>query len=340
MNSPYHILGQHEKCAAYFCKKNNTEENRVPEAEKCGLMGEMSIIIKRVVDYASSLILDVTNNVCEQFNSVVNKYIGGKRINFSLKQSYSTRIRAAIISFNSGGYFLRAIHKNIMKKSPGNELKLFRVFEKLQINKTNRSCVFHYVLHYYLDITSFLIIGVVGKKFLAMKNKKNVYCVKRRLQFLTRRAKKTKCTGPDEFYGLAEPLAPEEKMTTELMIEKKQQFIKHLTLTQKEGEALELETRDQSCNQKWYSERRNRLTASNFGKIIKMRPTTSCRNIVYELLYNSSTFNSKEPVQCRYGKSMEKLAIEKFEEVTNLKVNHCGLFIDNMLPYLGASPGR
>ncbi|KAL4083125.1 hypothetical protein QTP88_028455 [Uroleucon formosanum] len=258
LNSPYHILGQHEKCAAYFCKKNNTEENRVPEAEKCGLMGEMSIIIKRVVDHASSLILDVTNNVCEQFNSVVNKYIGGKRINFSLKQSYSTRIRAAIISFNSGGYFLRAIHKNIMKKSP----------------------------------------GVVGKKFLAMKNKKNVYCVKRRLQFLTRRAKKTKCTGPDEFY----------------------------------------ETRDQSCNQKWYSERRNRLTASNFGKIIKMRPTTSCRNIVYELLYNSSTFNSKEPVQCRYGKSMEKLAIEKFEEVTNLKVNHCGLFIDNMLPYLGASP--
>jgi len=37
---------------------------------------------------------------------------------------------------------------------------------------------------------------------------------------------------------------------------------------------------------------------------------------------------------------MEKLAIEKFEEVTNLKVNHCGLFIDNILPYLGASPGR
>lgn len=74
----------------------------------------------------------------------------------------------------------------------------------------------------YILLTLFLIIGVVGKKFLAMKNKKNVYCVKRRLQFPTRRAKKIKCTGPDEFYGLAEPLAPEERMTTELMIEKKQ----------------------------------------------------------------------------------------------------------------------
>lgn len=130
-------MGQHEKCASYFCKKKNNEENRVPEEEKCGLMNEISMIIKRVVDHASSLILDVTNNVCEQFNSVVNKYIGGKRINFSLKQSYNTRIIAAIISFNSGGYFLRAIHKNIMKKSPGNELKLFCIFNKCQINKTN-----------------------------------------------------------------------------------------------------------------------------------------------------------------------------------------------------------
>lgn len=112
-----------------------------------------------------------------------------------------------------------------------------------------------------------------------------------------------------------------------------------MTLTQVQREQLELETRDQNCCQKWYSERRNRLTASNFEKIIKMRPTTSCRNTVYELLYSSSTLNSKEPVQCRYGKSMEKKAIEKFENETNLKVNNCGLFIDNIFPYLGASPG-
>lgn len=97
-------MGQHEKCVAYFCKRNNTVENCVPEAEKCGLMSEMSMIIKRVVDDASSLILDVTNNVCEQFNSVVNKYIGGKRINFSLKQLYNTRIKAAIIKSDSQNY--------------------------------------------------------------------------------------------------------------------------------------------------------------------------------------------------------------------------------------------
>ncbi|CAI6344572.1 unnamed protein product [Macrosiphum euphorbiae] len=71
-----------------------------------------------------------------------------------------------------------------------------------------------------------------------------------------------------------------------------------------------------------------------------MRPTTSCRNTVYELFYNSSTLGKEpdEPVQCSYGKSMEKLGIEKFENETNFKVNKCGLFIDNTLPYLGASP--
>jgi hypothetical protein len=39
------------------------------------------------------------NNVFEQFNSIINKGITGKRIHFSLKQSYNTRIQAAIITY-------------------------------------------------------------------------------------------------------------------------------------------------------------------------------------------------------------------------------------------------
>lgn len=86
--------------------------------EKCGLILNIISILRRVVENANSLILDVTNNACEQFNSVINKYIAGKRINFSLKQSYSTRVQAAIISFNTNGSFLRAVHKKVMQKSP------------------------------------------------------------------------------------------------------------------------------------------------------------------------------------------------------------------------------
>lgn len=86
---------------------------------KCGLMNQITFIIRRVVDNSRSLLFDIDNNYCEQFNSIINKHIAGKRINFSQKNSYNTRVQAAVVSFNSGGEYIRMIHKNITKKSPG-----------------------------------------------------------------------------------------------------------------------------------------------------------------------------------------------------------------------------
>ncbi|KAF0691454.1 Uncharacterized protein FWK35_00035195, partial [Aphis craccivora] len=68
-NSPYHIFGQHAQCDIYFCKKPADCENHVPAMEKCGLMSDVNSVLRRVVENASSLIYDVTNNACEQFNS-------------------------------------------------------------------------------------------------------------------------------------------------------------------------------------------------------------------------------------------------------------------------------
>jgi hypothetical protein len=82
-------------------------------------MNQIDHILRRVVDNAKSLLFDIDNNYCEQFNSIINKYIAGKRLNFSQKQSYNTRVQAAIVSFNSGGEYIRMIHKNITKQSPG-----------------------------------------------------------------------------------------------------------------------------------------------------------------------------------------------------------------------------
>jgi len=85
------------------------------------MMVEIKNIVNRLVINSESLILDVDNNICEQFNSIINKYIGGKRINLSQRNSYNTRVEAAVVSFNSKEY-LRAINKNVMKKSPGTYL--------------------------------------------------------------------------------------------------------------------------------------------------------------------------------------------------------------------------
>lgn len=118
-NSPYHRLGQHSGCAIYFCQGSKSGEiNLVPDAEKSGLMAEIISIVYRLSINAESLIEDIDNNPCEQLNSLINKHIGGKRINFTQSHNYQTRIEAAVVAFNSNNY-LRTIQKNITTKSPG-----------------------------------------------------------------------------------------------------------------------------------------------------------------------------------------------------------------------------
>jgi len=119
-NSIYHRLGQHTNCAIYFCLgPKEGEINLVPQAEECGLLREINQILFRLTSNAFSLLSDVDNNACEIFNSVINKYITVKRINFLQKNSYSTRVEAAVIAFNSKQY-LRQIHKIMQNISPGN----------------------------------------------------------------------------------------------------------------------------------------------------------------------------------------------------------------------------
>ncbi|KAL4097751.1 hypothetical protein QTP88_022473 [Uroleucon formosanum] len=279
-NGPSHLLGQHLNCESYFCNGSKIgEQNVVPEAEKCGLMSEISQIYHRVVENAQSLLLDVDNNICEQFNSIINKHIAGKRINFALKNSYNARVEAAVVSFNISGQYIRSIHKKITKKSP----------------------------------------GIVGKQFLKARESKLSSLQERRLNFQKEKytAKRKKNFGPDEHYGLAEPLDDNE--TPGDIDEKKNNFMKSDTI-------------DQSNSQAWQVERRIRLTASNFGRVCKMRLTTSCKGTVYDLLYGNVTTKAME-----YGKIMEDIARKKFETLTNFKVLNCGLFIDKDKPYLAAS---
>lgn len=98
---------------------------------------------------------------------------------------------------------------------------------------------------------------------------------------------------------------------------------------------LEKETRNQADSQLWHVERRNRITASNFGKICKMRPHTSCKNTVHGLLYG----NNIHAKALDYGKSMEQYARNEFENKFGLKVSPADLCVDSDIPYLAASPG-
>jgi len=68
---------------------------------------------------------------------------------------------------------------------------------------------------------------MVGKKFLISKRYKHENLKKRRL-FHSKKSKKVKYTGPDEFYGLAELLPIDERCSIEELEFKKKNLFKQL----------------------------------------------------------------------------------------------------------------
>lgn len=88
------------------------EVNHIPSMRACGLLDDIEICINRLVFNASTLIVNMDTNIAEQYNSIICKFVGGKRINFSLKRSYATRCKAAAISFNSAGGYYDVVKKH------------------------------------------------------------------------------------------------------------------------------------------------------------------------------------------------------------------------------------
>ncbi|KAL4136163.1 hypothetical protein QTP88_007727 [Uroleucon formosanum] len=137
LNSFYQILGSHAQCEDYFCHGPKLNENNfVDDAEKSKVIDEITQLANRLVTHADSLLMNVDNNVCEQFNSIINKHLSGKRINFSQRQSYNTRVEAAVVSYNTSGEFLRKLHKNVVnEKSPGDIGKKYLKTKRMKSEK-------------------------------------------------------------------------------------------------------------------------------------------------------------------------------------------------------------
>ncbi|KAG8234222.1 hypothetical protein J437_LFUL011685 [Ladona fulva] len=82
------VFGDHKWCAEYFCKgPKEEEENLVPQMRSCGLWEDITYANSLLTSHSPSLIQNVTNNVAESFNSLVAKYIEGKRINYCLRDT-------------------------------------------------------------------------------------------------------------------------------------------------------------------------------------------------------------------------------------------------------------
>jgi len=124
-HGPYHVFGLHTDCNEYFCKKKINEIIYVPDMQLCGLFSDIRSALHLLAHHSSSLTYGVNNNCVEGYNSLVAKFVGGKRIIFSLKGSYQIRCSAAVISQNAGPLLIRNLHKKITNYSPGKFTKSF-----------------------------------------------------------------------------------------------------------------------------------------------------------------------------------------------------------------------
>lgn len=119
INIPRHIFGNHKQCAEYYASScNKTETNIYDEIrfDKSGIFEKITTIMESVSSKANSLIHDVDSNIVEHFHSIVGKYVGGKRINFSLANSYEARTYIAVIHHNTSGAVNSAIQAHIFKR--------------------------------------------------------------------------------------------------------------------------------------------------------------------------------------------------------------------------------
>lgn len=104
LNAPHHVFGDHSKCSDYFCDKTNHSDdvNIIPEMKRSGLYNNIMQALARLLENSKSLLYNLNTNFPEQFNSVVAKHLGGKRVNFCCGLSYEGRCDCASISFNTG----------------------------------------------------------------------------------------------------------------------------------------------------------------------------------------------------------------------------------------------
>lgn len=284
LNALRHSFGSHSDCDDAICPATDkTDRNTALDVVNTVLWRKMSQIILFLAANAKSLIFDVDSNPAETFNSVIAKYVGGKRINYTLKNSYQERCSASVISFNTKRP-INAIHKCIFDKPTG---KYTNVYE-------------------------------------AQKAKRKIY------KRLFRKKIRRNMNDPD--YGQK---AQRPDMTDEDFQMTKDEFLKQMELSDQQRDELQKQTIDQSSSQEWLENRKNRLTASMFGKICKRKENISCAPLVKAIVKPQKLSNIPS---ITYGRDNEQTALTQLSLQENVTIARCGLFIHKTLQYLGASP--
>lgn len=112
-----------------------------------------------------------------------------------------------------------------------------------------------------------------------------------------------------------------------------QELVRKIESIHDNREAIQRDTLTQGRSQTWLDVRKVLLTASNFGSIIKSRSIASYGGKVKSILYSSP--HSDAIIN---GSITEEEAKNFYEEKNQIIIQPCGIFIDDDIKFLGATP--
>lgn len=130
-----HVFGDHSNCPTYIKHHCKDDQNYVPALEECNTFEKMSSIMRQLMYCAKDLIQGESNNAAEHYNSIVAKFVGGKRVNFSLSNSYKYKANAAAVQYNTKSA-LTAFYNAKFNQNPPD---LARKLEVKRLQKTDRA---------------------------------------------------------------------------------------------------------------------------------------------------------------------------------------------------------
>ena len=156
----------------------------------------------------------------------------------------------------------------------------------------------------------------------------------------------TLCTGTDMDMQIKLPLhdssVNEVSVPNNLSEEAKLLLNSTVKVNFDQAAAIESSTREQSENIDWFKYRQCRLTASNFGSVLKRRKQ-DCSKLVERLTNSHGNLNVSS---LNYGRDNEEIVADYYLQYQvrhghqGIKVFPCGLIVNPNFSGLGASPDR
>lgn len=115
----------------------------------------------------------------------------------------------------------------------------------------------------------------------------------------------------------------------------KEDFLKNLRMLTMDRKSIERSTVLQKDSGEWLEIRKNLITASNFGPVCKRKTTLGTAPLVRNILYKK---NLAHIGSIAHGIEHEQQALQQLQQQENVTILPCGLFIDKIYPFIGATP--